>query len=95
MEFQRPVSENPLPIDTVLKNKLSPDELQRLTRAKSSVFKFERFADLLSKEEMDEKAKEEERRNEASKCSCYLERLLLLCVLLWMINVYLLNVDNF
>ncbi|KAK3744458.1 hypothetical protein QZH41_012879 [Actinostola sp. cb2023] len=64
MEFQRPVSEHPLPIDPEVKVKLSPDELQRLTRAKSSVFKFERFADLLSPEEMDEKAEEEERRNQ-------------------------------
>jgi len=67
MEFQRPVSEHPLPIDPEVKVKLSPDELQRLTRAKSSVFKFERFADLLSPEEMDEKAEEEERRNQVCR----------------------------
>lgn len=75
MEFHRPVSENALPIAPEVKAKLSPDDLQRLTRAKSSVFKFERFADLLSPEEMDEKAQEEERRNEVRiNCGPYYMR---------------------
>lgn len=63
MEFQRPVSENPIPIDPEVKTALTSNDLHRLTQAKSSVFKFERFADLLSPEEMDEKAQEEERRS--------------------------------
>jgi hypothetical protein len=67
MEFQRPVAENAMPIDPAVKSNLSPSDLHRLTRAKSSVFKFERFADLLSPEEMDEKAQEEERRSKVRK----------------------------
>ncbi|XP_048577146.1 uncharacterized protein LOC5521505 isoform X2 [Nematostella vectensis] len=65
MEFQRPCAEKPLPIEESVSDVMSSNDRQRLTRAKSSVYKFTHFADLLSPEEMNERVEEEERRSKA------------------------------
>ena len=64
MEFRRVPKEKPFPIEPEVKNRLSSSQLQRLTRAKSSIYKFTQFADTLSQEELDERVAEEEKRQE-------------------------------
>ena len=69
MDFRRAISEFPLPVEEDVHSSLSSPEKQRLTRVKSSVYKFSHFSDVLSPEEMEEKVEEEDRRKKVSLCS--------------------------
>ncbi|XP_068724283.1 WD repeat-containing protein 97-like isoform X2 [Montipora capricornis] len=65
MDFRRVVSEAPIDIDSDVKDELSPEEYQRLSRVKSSLFKFREFKDKLPQDEMEEIIQEEARRSQA------------------------------
>ena len=64
MDFRRVFSEAPIAIDSEIKDSLTPEEYQRLSRVKSSLHKYSRFTDTLPQDEMAEKIQEEERRTQ-------------------------------
>ena len=64
MDFRRVVSEAAMDIDANIRGGLTSEECSRLTRVKSSLYKYSGFQDTLPPDEMNEKIQEEARRSQ-------------------------------
>lgn len=77
MDFRRVVSEEPIDIESDVKDGLSPEECQRMNQVKSSLNKYTQFKDAMPQDEMDEMIQEEARRSQVGKFPFYTHTLYL------------------